>query len=232
MPTVTKDSGPRVAAIAVLLAACGGAMDVFSFFGLGKAFASIVTGNLVTAGYGVATGNVALIKPSFVAVGGFIAGAIAWAWLLRLRQSAVPTLLLLGELAILLAVLALWLAADARPGAELRLILLAAASAAMGGQSIWALRIRQTTTYFTGLVTMAISAASERSAGPVHIAVRQLAALLTGAIVSGVILSQLRLATPALPCMLLAAALLAHVVESRGRPPGKPQQTAGGQDVQ
>lgn len=50
MPTVTKDSGPGVAVIAVLLAACGGATDVFSFFGLGKAFASIVTGNLVTAG--------------------------------------------------------------------------------------------------------------------------------------------------------------------------------------
>lgn len=230
MPTVTKDSGPGVAVIAVLLAACGGATDVFSFFGLGKAFASIVTGNLVTAGYGVATGNVALIKPSFVAVGGFIAGAIAWAWLLRLRRSAVPTLLLLGELAILLAVLVLWLVADARPGAPLRLLLLAAVTAAMGGQSIWALRIHQTTTYFTGMVTRAISAASEGSTGPVRTGFRQLAALLIGATLSGVVLSQLRLATPALPCILLTAAIVVHVVKNRSRQSVRTQQAHDGQE--
>jgi uncharacterized membrane protein YoaK (UPF0700 family) len=41
-----------VPAIAVLLAACAGATDALAFFGLGKAFAGIVTSNLVTAGHG------------------------------------------------------------------------------------------------------------------------------------------------------------------------------------
>jgi uncharacterized membrane protein YoaK (UPF0700 family) len=40
----------RVAVIGVLLAACAGSTDVLALFGLGKAFAGIVTVNLVTAG--------------------------------------------------------------------------------------------------------------------------------------------------------------------------------------
>jgi hypothetical protein len=39
-------------AVAVLLAATSGAADALAFFGLGGAFGGIVTGNLVTAGYG------------------------------------------------------------------------------------------------------------------------------------------------------------------------------------
>lgn len=42
--------------MAVLLAVCAGATDVFAFFGLGKAFTGVITGNLVTVGYGTATG--------------------------------------------------------------------------------------------------------------------------------------------------------------------------------
>lgn len=77
MPAMTKDTDSvRVPALAVLLVACAGSVDVFAFFGLGKAFAGIVTGNLVTAGYGVATGNTVLIKPTLTAVAGCIAGEI------------------------------------------------------------------------------------------------------------------------------------------------------------
>jgi Protein of unknown function (DUF1275) len=41
-----------VPAIAVLFAACAGATAALAFFGLGQAFAGIVTGNLVTVGVG------------------------------------------------------------------------------------------------------------------------------------------------------------------------------------
>jgi uncharacterized membrane protein YoaK (UPF0700 family) len=222
MPTMSKEAeGTRVPAIAFLLAACAGSADVFAFFGLGKAFASIVTGNLVTFGFGIATGNATLIKPTVAAVAGFIAGEIVWAWLLRLPQAALP--LLLAELLILLAVLAAWLAAGAHPGRVLSLVLLAAVAVAMGGQSIWALRIHQTTTYFTGLLTSAISATSEGSRMRLRIGIRQFTAFMSGAIVSGVVLSHARMAAPALPVALLAMAAVVHMVRRKN-----PQDTDGG----
>jgi uncharacterized membrane protein YoaK (UPF0700 family) len=107
---MTRDSSRGVALLAVILAACAGSGDVFAF-GLGKAFASIVTGNVVVFGYGVATDNGALADPTAAAVGGFIAVAAIWARLLRRRRMAAG--LLVGELAILLAVLVGWIAASA-----------------------------------------------------------------------------------------------------------------------
>ncbi len=52
---MTEDSSRGVAVLAVILAACAGSGDVFAFGGLGKAFASIVTRNVVVFGYGLAT---------------------------------------------------------------------------------------------------------------------------------------------------------------------------------
>ena len=69
----------RLPVIAALLAACAGSVDVFAFFGVGNAFAGIVTGNLVTASYGIASGDAALIRPTVTAVAGCILGELAWA---------------------------------------------------------------------------------------------------------------------------------------------------------
>jgi uncharacterized membrane protein YoaK (UPF0700 family) len=211
MPAMTTDTeGRNVTVIAVLLAACAGSADVFALFGLGKAFAGIVTGNLVTAGYGIATGDVALIKPTLTAVVAFFAGALAWAGLLRLPRAALP--LLFGEMAILLTILVAWLAVDAHPDGVLTLVLLALASIAMGGQSTWALRIHQTTTYFTGLVAKVAGAVAEGSTNRLSTGIRQLAALLAGAVVSAVVLSELRRAAPAVPVALLGAAIAVQLL--------------------
>jgi uncharacterized membrane protein YoaK (UPF0700 family) len=152
---MTQDSSRGVAVLAVILAACAGSGDVFAFGGLGRAFASIVTGNVVVFGYGLATDNAALAEPTAAAIAGFIVGATIWAWLLRRRRMALA--LLVSELLILLAVLIGWIAASAHPHRDLTLFLLALVAAAFGGQSVWALRIHQTTTYFTGMVTDAPS---------------------------------------------------------------------------
>lgn len=189
---------PAVPAIAVLLASCAGATDALAFFGLGKAFAGIMTGNLVTAGYGIATGNPSLVKPTITAV----AGEITWARLLR-RPGAASGLLI-TELALFLLALAGWLAAGSHPVGISALALLALVSVALGGQSIWALRIHQTTTYFTGMLTRTINAGVSANAG-IGTSLRQLGALLAGAILSGVILHALRPAAPAVPLLLLAA---------------------------
>jgi uncharacterized membrane protein YoaK (UPF0700 family) len=195
--------------IAVLLAACAGATDVLAFFGLGKAFAGIVTGNLVTAGYGVATGNAALVKPTVTAVACCIAGEIAWARLLRRPRAA--DWLLVTELVLFLLVLTGWLAAGSHPAGVLALVLLALVSVALGGQSIWALRIHQTTTYFTGMLTTTINAAASGLTAHTGTSIRQLGALLAGAIASGATMHALRPATPAVPLLLLAAAATMHI---------------------
>lgn len=198
--SASAQAEPAVPAMAVLLAACAGATDALAFFGLGKAFAGIVTGNLVTAGYGIATGNSSLVKPTVTAVAGSVVGEIIWARLLR-RPGAANGLLI-TELILFLLVLAGWLAAGSHPAGISALALLALVSVALGGQSIWALRIHQTTTYFTGMLTTAVSANAD-----VGTSLRQLGALLAGAILAGVVLHGLRPAAPAVPLFLLAAAI-------------------------
>ena len=119
-----------------MLAACAGATDALAFFGLGKAFAGIVTGNLVTVGYGIATRNSSLVKPTVTAVAGSVVGEITWAWLLR--RPGAGNGLLITELTLFLLVLAGWLAAGSHPAGISALALLALVSVAIGGQSIWA----------------------------------------------------------------------------------------------
>jgi uncharacterized membrane protein YoaK (UPF0700 family) len=202
--------------MASLLAACAGAADVLAFFGLGKAFAGIITGNLVTMGYGIASGDPAKIKPTATAVVASIVGEITWARLLR-RPHARDRLLLI-ELAVFLLVLAGWLAAGTHPAGVLDLILLALVSVALGGQSIWALRVHQTTTYFTGMLTATINAAAGGSRASIGTSIRQLGALLAGAVACGVVLHALRSAAPAVPLLLLAAAAVVHLrVRHQGR---------------
>ena len=205
MPVV-RDSGlTGVSAIAVLLAACAGAVDAFAFFGLGNAFAGIVTGNLVTAGYGLATGNAALITPTVTAVAGCIAGEVVWARLLN-RAPDNSRVLLITENVLLFVVLITWLATGSRPHGIVALSMLALASVAIGGQSIWALRIHQATTYFTGMLTTAVDTAASGSREKVRVSMRQLCALIAGAVLAGILLKELRFAVPVLPLVLLAAA--------------------------
>ncbi len=202
-------AGRFVPAIAVLLAACAGSADTLAFFGLGRAFAGNITGNLVTAGYGIATGDGVLIKPTVTAVAACIAGEITWAWLLR-RPGAANWLLFV-QLALFALVLAGWLAAGSHPAGNAALILLALVAVALGGQSIWALRIHQTTTYFTGMLTKSVSAAAAGSPASLVTSARQLASLLAGAILGGVLLHWLRPAAPVVPLVLLSATAAVHL---------------------
>jgi len=206
-----------VPAIAVLLAACAGATDVLAFFGLGGAFAGIITGNLVTVGYGIAAGRATLIRPAATAVAGVIAGEAAAAALLRRPWAA--NWLLVAEFVLLLLVLAGWLATGAHPGAVLTLILLALLSVSLGSQSIWALRIHQTTTYFTGMLTRTIDETVGGSKGGVRRSARQLIALLAGAVASGAVLHAARPAAPAVPLFLLAMAAVVHLRSRRHADP-------------
>lgn len=73
----------RDVAVGAVLTACAGALDALALFALGRAFAGIVTANLVTAGYGLGTANFALVRPTVVAVLGTLAGEALWAKLIH-----------------------------------------------------------------------------------------------------------------------------------------------------
>jgi uncharacterized membrane protein YoaK (UPF0700 family) len=221
MPAVRDDARlTAVWVLAALLAACAGSVDTLAFFGLGHAFAGIVTGNLVTAGYGLASHNAALVDPTITAVAGSIAGEVIWARLLRRRtRNSLP--LLIAEQGLLLIFLTAWIASDSHPHGIVALAMLAVASVALGGQSIWALRIHQTTTYFTGMLTTTINSAAGGSTASVRTSIRQLGALIAGAVLCGLVLNAWRPAAPALPLVFLTAATTIQTMigyRARGSP--------------
>ncbi|WP_435156629.1 DUF1275 family protein [Amycolatopsis sacchari] len=190
--------------VATALAACAGAVDLFALSELGGAFASVVTGNLVNTGFGLGTADVARIVPSVTAVAAFGVGVLAWTLVWR-RGLLGP---LCAELVLLLGVLAWWVATGAAPGHAGALVLLALAAVAMGGQSIAALRLGAATTYLTGALTNALHDLVSGRAGSRRAAVRQLLALVLGALAAAGLRTLSRTALPALPVALLLVAII------------------------
>ncbi|MFG1992216.1 DUF1275 family protein [Actinoplanes sp. NPDC048988] len=197
-----------------LLAATAGSVDLLALTVLGGAFASIITGNLVTLGYGLGAADAARIIPVAIAVTAYGIGVLIWRFLPR--TVIVP---LLAELA-LLAVVAGGLLTD--PGAGVRRALLAVAAVAMGGQSVVGLRLRASTTYMTGALATALTG-DPRKAGPVLL---QLASLVAGAAGAAALMTVAHWAAYALPVVLmgLAVALLtARSATARVAPAPEPQ---------
>ncbi|XVU28802.1 DUF1275 family protein [Actinoplanes sp. CA-054009] len=198
------------AGIAVLAAAAG-SVDLLALTVLGGAFASIITGNLVSLGYGIGTTDSARIIPVAIAVTAYAIGVLIWR--LLPRTVIVP---LLVELA-LLAVVAGGLLTD--PGVGVKRVLLAVAAVAMGGQSVVGLRLRASTTYMTGALATALTG-DLRKAGPV---VLQLAALVAGAGAAAGLRTVAPWAAYVLPVVLLGSA----VVLLRGAPGSAMRRAAG-----
>jgi uncharacterized membrane protein YoaK (UPF0700 family) len=147
---LARRGGRRVTSLS--LAACAGAVDLLAIAGLGGAFASIITGNLVTAGHGIGAVDDHLFAPAAVAVAGYAAGV--------LLAQAIPRFRWPGHLLIELALLGVlaggWIASDSRPDRGTALLLLAAAGLAMGTQSVVAGWLHESTTFMTGTLTTAL----------------------------------------------------------------------------
>ncbi|HEY0934780.1 MAG TPA: DUF1275 family protein [Trebonia sp.] len=192
---------------AVLLAACAGAVDLWAITSLRGTYAGVATGNLVSAGRAGGEGTLAPLGPPALAVGGFVLGVAVWSFAWRHRPAAVAVPLA-GELVVLAAAAAVWIATGAHPSATLALVLLALTAAALGGQSAIALRLGEATTYMTGTLTTAVAAAAS-GRGPSRLLVlRQLLALVLGALAASLLLAHARWATP-LPALAVLAAALA-----------------------
>jgi uncharacterized membrane protein YoaK (UPF0700 family) len=196
-------TGDLVAGVA--LAATSGAVDMLALADLGGAFASVVTGNLVTTGFGLGTADLNRIVPSVTAVAAFAVGVVAVTLVWR-RSLLGP---LLAELVLLLGVLTGWLVTSTHPAGPVALVLLALAALAMGGQSVAALRLGAATTYLTGALTNALHDLVSGKAGGRRAAARQLLALVLGALAAAGLRGVLRWAVPLLPMVLLTVAIVA-----------------------
>jgi len=189
------------------LAACAGAVDLLALTKLGGAFASIVTGNLVTLGFGLGAVNAGKIAAVVIAVAGYGTGVALWARIWRSRPAAVfgP---LGAELALLVVLTTVLLVTDVTPATVTARVLLAVAALAMGGQSVAGLRLKATTTYLTGAFATAINDAVAGRRTELRSILTQLVALVAGAAVTAALLGHLPWAAAVLPPVLLSLAIV------------------------
>nr|WP_062341104.1 DUF1275 family protein [Herbidospora sakaeratensis] len=186
------------------LACCAGAVDLFTFLELGGAFAGIITGNVVTAASG-------RWIAALTAVAGFGAGAYAWAVTFRSRRT--PGLV--AELVLLVVVAIGWIGTGTHPDLSGRLVLLALAGIAMGGQSAMMLGLHPNTTYMTGVLTTSLHDLATGRRDPFVTALRQIGALAVGAASTAMLLTVSRPFAPVLAVLLLIAAIFLLPVEIR-----------------
>ncbi|WP_066360525.1 YoaK family protein [Herbidospora mongoliensis] len=188
------------------LACCAGAVDLLTFKELGGAFAGIITGNVVTAASGQLTA-------ALTAVGGFGAGAYAWVVTFRDRR----TFGLIAELVLLVVVAIGWIGTGTHPDLSGRLVLLALAGIAMGGQSAMMLGLEPDTTYMTGVLTTSLRDLATGRRDTFTAALRQIGALVVGAALTAWLLVAARPFAPVLAVMLLISAIF---LLPRTRPDG------------
>jgi len=154
----------RTIALLVVLTLAAGYVDAVAFFALGV-FTANMTGNTVLLGGALAsrwlggiplTGSIGILLPA-LSVGAFVVGAFAAARVLR-GETARPPVRSIGMVAAVVALLAAsaWLQ---RGGARLAPLDVALLSAAMGVQSVVAVRAGVpgvSTTFVTGTLVTAV----------------------------------------------------------------------------
>ena len=185
-----KDSARAHAHVALIALTAGTAsLDVTAFFRLGGVFASVMTSNLVFVGVAVVKTEAAFGARCAVAILSYIVGvglgsAIAPPSGHENRLGTRPlSLLLTGELALLVAYTIWWMALDARPAGWTRLALLGVIALAMGSQSAATRQLGNPsagTTYLTGTLTSVVSSLAGRRR-PDAESVAVIIALLAGA---------------------------------------------------
>ena len=181
--------------LVVMLAVVSGVTDAAGFIGLGGAFSSVMTGNMVLLGLAGGTGNGSLAARTGAAIIAFIAGCVVGGRVAGRHQQGQPvwppaiTLALGAELAVLCLYAVGLEAVGGHPGEVTKSALLACNAMALGIQSSAIQRFGVSglsTTYLTGtLTTTIVHLASGRPASHVSLNLRLLAGLIAGAAVGG-----------------------------------------------
>jgi uncharacterized membrane protein YoaK (UPF0700 family) len=177
----------RVALITLTMATAS--LDVTAFLRLGGVFASVMTSNLIFVSVAAVETEAAFGARCAVAILSYIAGVAIGSAIAQPsgRENRLGTrrlsLLLTGELAILVGYTIWWMVIDGHPTGWARLVLLGLIACAMGGQSAAARQLgnpKASTTYLTGTLTSLVSSLAGRHR-PDPDAVAVILALLAGA---------------------------------------------------
>jgi uncharacterized membrane protein YoaK (UPF0700 family) len=186
-PDSTMRAHARVALIA--LTASTASLDVTAFTRLGGVFASVMTSNLVFVGIAAVKAEGPFGARCAVAILSFVVGvalgsAIAQPSGHENRLGTRPlSLLLTGELAILVGYAIWWMIVGGHPKGWTQLVLLGIVACAMGGQSAAARQLgnpNASTTYLTGTLTSLVSSLAGRQR-PDPEAIAVILALVAGA---------------------------------------------------
>ena len=206
-------------ALLLLLGFTSGAIDAVGLVALGGVFTSVMTGNLIFLGAGIATHTWGEALRALVAICAFMAGAFVGARIAgppRPGDSCWPRAVsaALGvELVLLLGFSAAWWSSSGEPGAGTQAGLLAGVALALGVQSSAILRFGIqgfSTTYMTGTLTTVMSAlAAGRHPINVVSSAQILVSVVLGAGVAAVVHSHAPTAIPVVQFGPILVVLLA-----------------------
>ena len=225
----------------MLLTFGSAATDVACFTRLGSVFASVMTSNIVFLGLAAAEHSGRLAGRAAIAVGAYVIGVAAASrlagtgWRPGRQDGAHWSAWIAGALiteVVMLAVFTIgWQITGASPEGGARLFLLAVAAMAMGLQSgvVAVIGLADvSTTYLTGTLTSLIGSVAGPGRGRGDNngqRVAALCALAAGAGLSGLLLATAQAAVPAIPLVMLLAALAVGFIWLR---PAGPAPAAAG----
>lgn len=212
--------------LVVMLALVSGVTDAAGFIGLGGAFSSVMTGNMVLLGLAGGAGDAALAARAAAAIAAFIVGCIIGTRLAGHHTDGEGlwprsvTRALIAELCVFCVyAVALQLAGGHAGGTVVKTALLACNAVALGIQSSAIQRFGVSglsTTYLTGtLTTTVVHLASRRPIRHVSLNIRLLAALIGGAVVGGFLASHALRYTPLLQIAGVGAVIVAAFMATR-----------------
>jgi uncharacterized membrane protein YoaK (UPF0700 family) len=220
--------------LVVLLAVNSGATDALGFLALGGAFTSVMTGNMVLSGTGLATGDWKLVLLAASAILCFCVGCAAGARVAGTPQEgdgAWPRPIcwaLTVQLVITAAFAAGWWFVDAEPSDLTALCFLVMNAVGLGIQSSAVQRFGQSglsTTYLTGtLTTLVVRLTTGRAHPGLRRSADILAGLIGGAALAAALMSWAPMTAPTVQLVCLAAVLTGGLLT--GTPTGARRDAA------
>ncbi|MFF4283653.1 YoaK family protein [Streptomyces kronopolitis] len=208
-----------------------GTVNAISFLALGGVFTSVMTANTALLGLALGNGHLSLANLAALTIAAYLVGAAAGSWITAAAGHILLTGVggaLLAESVLLWSVFTSWLLLDSAPGTTARSILLAASAVSMGCQS-GSVRVvagsSVTTAYITGALTGLVAQATvERNLHRHNTLI--ILMLPVGAAIGGAAVRWIHLLAPAIPALLVTAALLVTVIRRQSAPQGDPPPDA------
>lgn len=226
--TASSRAGAARHRLVLVLAVNSGVTDAIGVLALGGAFTSVMTGNMVLAGLGAATGEVALALLAAAAIVCFSLGCALGARVAGTPQPDDPVwprpicTALLVQLVVTAGFAVGWWVTGGDPDEGWALVFLVVNALGLGLQSSAVQRLGQSglsTTYLTGtLTTMVVRLATGHRLGAVSTSLQILLALVAGAALGGVLTAFAPLAAPAPQLLCLVVVGVGGLVLLRRSP--------------